>query len=325
MGIPLDKAELLALFLECIIYGIFLTFFVILVVISFAKDPIRVANQRFVLPIATIMMILAITHLVLDFTRMMQAFVTGDETRLPNPIGYYGNIANSLHVVKTVIYVLQTILGDGVLIWRCYIINNRSLYVIIPATVALFANLAIGLVVAWSMSKAVPGIDIFQTASHFIESFFIITMGLNFCCTVAIVARIWETRRSVASISGRSLYPVMAVIIESGAIYTASVLCLLVSYLVNSNGQYPALDLITPLVGVVFCLIVLQIHFHLKLSSPAGTATNNPALTQGWRCTAGQSSYQLRSGVSVHITEHAEVYADTESDVTKHKGRLDDM
>lgn len=135
----------------------------------------------------------------------------------------------------------------------------------------------------------------------------------------------------------------MAVIIESGAIYTASVLCLLVSYLVNSNGQYPALDLITPLVvsssqirigtsnnsrnaqGVVFCLIVLQIHFHLKLSSPAGTATNNPALTQGWRCTAGQSSYQLRSGVSVHITEHAEVYADTESDVTKHKGRLDDM
>lgn len=53
---------------------------------------------------------------MLDFTRMMQAFVTGDETRLPNPIGYYGNIANSLHVVKTVIYVLQTILGDGVLV-----------------------------------------------------------------------------------------------------------------------------------------------------------------------------------------------------------------
>jgi hypothetical protein len=40
----------------------------------------------------------------------------------------------------------------------------------------------------------------------------------------------------------------MAVIIESGAIYTASVTALLISYLTGSNGQYPALDLITPLV-----------------------------------------------------------------------------
>lgn len=50
--------------------GIFLTFFVILVVISFAKDPIRVANQRFVLPIATIMMILAITVCAFPFIQV---------------------------------------------------------------------------------------------------------------------------------------------------------------------------------------------------------------------------------------------------------------
>jgi hypothetical protein len=53
---------------------------------------------------------------MLDTVRMMQGFVTGKDTRLPNPISYYSNIANPLHVVKTVVYVLQTILGDGVLV-----------------------------------------------------------------------------------------------------------------------------------------------------------------------------------------------------------------
>lgn len=63
----------------------------------------------------------------------------------------------------------------------------------------------------------------------------------------AIVAKIWATHRSVTSAS-RSLFPVMAAIIESGAIYTIGVLGLLIAYLSGSNGQYPALDLVTPLV-----------------------------------------------------------------------------
>jgi hypothetical protein len=69
----------------------------------------------------------------------------------------------------------------------------------IPAAVVLLANLGmsllstqplsmlkhsgIGMVVVWSLSAAVPGANIFQTASRFIELFFILTMGLNLCCT----------------------------------------------------------------------------------------------------------------------------------------------
>ena len=45
-----------------------------------------------------------------------------------------------------------------------------------------------------------------------------------------------------------SLFPVMIVIIESGALYTSGIIAFLCTYLAGSNGQYPALDLITPLV-----------------------------------------------------------------------------
>jgi len=290
-------------------------------VISFGEKQIRIANQRFILPVATLMMLLATSHLIIDFVRIVQAFVTGDDGSAANPIKYYEFIAHPLHAAKTPMYAIQTILGDAVLIWRCYIVYNKSLYVLIPALVVLLANLAIGIVVCWSVSAAVPGRDIFETAAQYISAFFIITMSLNVCCTAAIVTKISITRRSAASASV-SLFPVMAVIVESGAIYTCSVLGLLIAFLLGSNGQYAALDIMTPLVGVVYCLIVLQIHFHLRISQASRRgATSNWSVPQSWRQRAphtdtmsvddtGVKSYPFQRNVAVHISEHAESRSD---------------
>jgi hypothetical protein len=55
-------------------------------------------------------------HLVLDFVRVVEAFVTGDPARPPSPIPYYGKISNPLHVAKTLLYGVQTLLGDAVLV-----------------------------------------------------------------------------------------------------------------------------------------------------------------------------------------------------------------
>jgi hypothetical protein len=43
------------------VVGVFLTFFILLVVISFGEMDIRIANQRFILPVATLMVLLATT------------------------------------------------------------------------------------------------------------------------------------------------------------------------------------------------------------------------------------------------------------------------
>lgn len=77
MAIPLDQAELLALFLENITYGlsnypsrktwryhaslpgVFLSFFILLMVISLGEKDIHFSNQRFILPVATLMLLLA--------------------------------------------------------------------------------------------------------------------------------------------------------------------------------------------------------------------------------------------------------------------------
>jgi len=84
MAIPLDQAELLALFLENITYGlfyypskqtsryhaslpgVFLSFFILLMVISLGEKDIHFSNQRFILPMATLMLLLATTVSAVD-------------------------------------------------------------------------------------------------------------------------------------------------------------------------------------------------------------------------------------------------------------------
>ncbi|KAL0945861.1 hypothetical protein HGRIS_012146 [Hohenbuehelia grisea] len=87
-------------------------------------------------------------------------------------------------------------------------------------------------------------------------------MCTNVFCTSAIVWRIYRTRRASDSSRG-SLFYVALIIVESGAIYTFGVLSSLIAYLVGSNGQYVTLDIVTPLSGITFSLIIIQIHFHL--------------------------------------------------------------
>ncbi|KAA1477736.1 hypothetical protein DENSPDRAFT_621188 [Dentipellis sp. KUC8613] len=79
-------------------------------------------------------------------------------------------------------------------------------------------------------------------------------------CNAAIVWRFW-TAGYFGAPGGQLIY-VVIVIIETSTLYTASLAVSMGLYLEGSNAQYIVTDLITPLVPVVFCLIILQIKYH---------------------------------------------------------------
>jgi hypothetical protein len=97
---------------------------------------------------------------VISFVRVIGIFATGDPQGLPGRESSFADISNRLTDAKELLYGLQTVLGDAVLVryavatfvdgakrfilqvWRCYIVYNRSLYVIIPAGVALVGNMS---------------------------------------------------------------------------------------------------------------------------------------------------------------------------------------
>ena len=72
-----------------------------------------------------------------------------------------------------------------------------------------------------------------------------------------IAYRIWASIHSLAprKNGGRGLMPVLMAVVESGGLYASALLALLTTYLSGSNGQFAALDVVTPIVVCYSCVI----------------------------------------------------------------------
>ncbi|KAG2354428.1 hypothetical protein BDR07DRAFT_1306176, partial [Suillus spraguei] len=199
-------------------------------------------------------------HLIVDFVRILEAFVFNAGKMSANV--YYSNLAAPLELAKTILYVTQTVLADCVLVWRCYVLNHRSLFIAVPGLIVLCTNAVTGYIIVWSLSQANSSSTVFTTAHSWITTFFTLTMITSVTCTSLIAWRIYRTRRFMSD--GFAMYlPILIVIVESGAIYATGVLSILLAYLSGSNGQYTVLDAVSPIMGIVFCLTILQVHFQV--------------------------------------------------------------
>ncbi|KIK39533.1 hypothetical protein CY34DRAFT_327019 [Suillus luteus UH-Slu-Lm8-n1] len=257
MGIPLDKASLLALFLETLFYGVFFTLYSLTMFVLLKKPGM---NKQLLIPVATALFCIATAHLIVDFVRILEAFVF--EVDMISADAYYSNLAAPLEYAKTALYVTQTILADCVLVWRCYVLNNRSLLVAATGIIVLSTNAVTGYIIVWSLSLASSSSTVFTTAHSWITIFFTLTMVTSVTCTTSIAWRIYRTRHFTSD-GFAAFLPIFIVVVESGAIYATGVLSILLTYLSGSNGQYTVLDAVSPIMGIVFCLIILQVHFQV--------------------------------------------------------------
>ncbi|KAG1730668.1 uncharacterized protein EDB91DRAFT_1252529 [Suillus paluster] len=302
MGIPLDKASFLALFLETLFYGVFLTLYWLTLFVLSKKTDIQ---RQVLTPVATLLLCIATAHLVIDFVRGLEAFVVKVDT-----IGadtYYSNLASPLDLASKALYITQTTLADGVVVWRCYVLNGKNLLLTIPGCIVLLVNGAIGYYVVWSLSRTGPLSNVSDAASACITTFYTVTMFISVTCTISIAWRIYTTRRFMPG-GLAALLPVFIVVIESGALYATSVLALLITFLIGSNGEYIMLDVIPPIVGITFCLIILQVHFHVGGNSPTEQSSEpRGMITSLFRGRVTRDVGFSMEPMAVHITQETEI------------------
>ncbi|KAJ7456980.1 hypothetical protein FB451DRAFT_599591 [Mycena latifolia] len=273
MEIPLGKAQFLSLFLETFVYGIAfnLCAITVIVLVRFRSKTARIEGCLVFL--AILMQSVATVHLILSFNQALAAFVLGTNG---TPEDYYRNVGASLFIAKDAFFIFQTMLGDGVNIWRCYVVYGRRVkFIVIPLIIAT-SGVVFGCLTLESDARAKPGTPIFEF-TRWITGLGVAMMATNVYCTAMTSWRVFQTtkntRRNLETASSSSMMPIVFIIVESGALYTSSLFAFLVAFLSKSNGQFPALDLITPLVPCIFCLILLQIKFHSTRSHPSSQAS----------------------------------------------------
>ncbi|TFY56266.1 hypothetical protein EVG20_g8995 [Dentipellis fragilis] len=337
MSFPLHQAGLAAILVETVLYGIGMTMGA---VTSLALMRVWVeggtVNKRLLL-VLLLMLVLSTAHVFISFVRVFEAFIKKIHNGPDGALDYFDNLSQPLFVAKNVILVLQTTLGDCVHTWRCYVIFNRNVKVILAPVLILSAGLISGCFVLESTTH-VPSLNsaAFNLCSRWIKAYDVCMMSTSVYCALAITWKIYRSGHFFTSQS--SLFPVVVVIVEAGALYTSSLVAFLVTDLTGSNGQFVVMDLITPLVPILFCLIILQLQFHQFVKYSHERAGSSGAQVQptistrlSWEAVRdllklrrepsnnlGVSAFQMRP-LAIQISTQAEVHSsgDDSSEVRK--------
>ncbi|KAH9900672.1 hypothetical protein C8Q73DRAFT_636519 [Cubamyces lactineus] len=301
---PLAMAEIVALFMESMLFGAFSVLYVIAIWILLYRKRIssRVRLNRMLFLTSTTLWFLCSAHLTIVVIRAVQGFAVGGE----HPDGandYYSRVSDPTEVAKDAVYNLTTFVADSFVTYRLWIVWNRTWWILIVPSILLLGTAAVGIGVCVEIARTEVGSAIFApNLQPWIRSFFTISLATTLFVTVFIAARlIWADRQSrelrAMGSAANSHWKVLETIIQSAAIYSAALVSSIGTYLAGSNAHYVCLDCIQPLIGITFTLIIIRIGLAPAVDNTVhrGAAHDVHCSIQGQLRTIGGHAYPLQS------------------------------
>ncbi|KAI9434118.1 hypothetical protein BJY52DRAFT_1422542, partial [Lactarius psammicola] len=181
MAISFSLSEVVALAVESFCYGIYFALFGSSVKVLFSKRK-TISGAMPLLGLAGAFAVLITWHVITDAVRMVYAFKNSQV-----PIGgdlYFANVASALSLIKTSLYLVITILFDGFILHRCWIIWDRSLVVILLPFLIFLADIGTGIAAVEGLSGLTRGDSVFIAKQEKIsKSFFSSTVAVNGLCS----------------------------------------------------------------------------------------------------------------------------------------------
>jgi hypothetical protein len=258
MAIDFSLSELIALSVESFFFGIYFVLFASSVKMLLNKRN-TISGTTPLLALAGVFGILITWHVLTDAVRLVYAFKR-DQAPL-GPDLYYANVASCLSLIKTSLYLVITVIFDAFILYRCFIVWDRNCFVILLPFMVFLADIGTGIAAVQDLSGLTKGDTVFiQKQEKITKSFLSSTVAVNGLSTLLIAYRLW-TRQCTMRDSRKAfgLTREAAIIAESGAIYSITLILVIATYTCQSNSFNVFLDMASPVIGVAFSLIVIRI------------------------------------------------------------------
>ncbi|KAJ7460674.1 hypothetical protein FB451DRAFT_1269874 [Mycena latifolia] len=315
--LPLDKVGIISTVLEGILYGFSVTMYIATMWILLSGRKLSHVNRPMVVA-ASLLLVLSSIHIVSDTKRIYTGLVLARDTYPGGPPAWFANGSDPSFIFKNIIYSFQTALGDGVVIYRCYMVWRKVWIIVVPIIMWLgVCTTAAGCIVTLSQPTA-ESADIFaKHTGQWITSFYATTLTCNLTATVLLASKLWMIDRNVhSSRVGKGLTkPVLMVIIDAGALYSVTLLAALICFVSKSNGQYIVADMAIPIISIAFYMVILRIG--IAQNARAGVDVLSTFQAQRNPLPRSGASNRLKS-MQVHIEQLTEVGHD-------HEGKVDDV
>ncbi|THH32191.1 hypothetical protein EUX98_g1986 [Antrodiella citrinella] len=213
---------------------------------------------------------LATAEFIVNIVRLQDGFLSSGPKHLDGIEGFFADISEETYILKSALYNVQTLILDAVVIYRARVVWKNWWVLLIPifGWCLLLASIA-GL--NYSLAAAAPNTDsVFDPHTKgWIILVYATTLATNVLATALLAYRIWRVNRRAAEfVSSDRLAIILRVVIESGIIYSVTIFIALCLFITGSRAVYVMVDLISPIISIVFNLIVVRVGFATKVGLP---------------------------------------------------------
>ncbi|TFY78484.1 hypothetical protein EWM64_g5527 [Hericium alpestre] len=274
------KIVLSAVWVEALLYGLYMVFFSASIYILVWHRP----NKRNLI-ISVALFVFTTADVFLDYSLTMvtpntlsASYVEGGAL-VPCPdadlTAWTGerNIYDLLSLLIDVMYTINFVLADGLLISRCVTIWSTTRSIVIPLGLLLVGTTACNLAsiyydsVLYIAGKSPHAsqstvLRIAAINNRFLEVGDILSLATNVITTSLIVFKIWRMTREIERAMGRRAgvryRAAMAMLIESGALFSASLVTSLASAYASVNFDIAEV-FVAMLMGIAPTLIIVRV------------------------------------------------------------------
>ncbi|KAH6911231.1 hypothetical protein BKA70DRAFT_1269806 [Coprinopsis sp. MPI-PUGE-AT-0042] len=224
--IQLKVVWLLGFCLECVLYGVYVCLFM-------AALPVLIrGNKNFSATIFLIgnvlIFVVASIESGASLCRALVAF--GYQTDVRDPTRIYSNMKYWANYLPWVLAIIPFTTGDILMICRCFIIWQRSYWVILlPATLAA-VSAGFHIATVWYARQGTLSLHLFQNRRLAVLTT-VFSLSQTILTTSLIVWKILSRQRTaiqLASVHTPCLVSIARIIMESAAIYTVGMLVMLI-------------------------------------------------------------------------------------------------
>ncbi|KAG2140177.1 hypothetical protein DEU56DRAFT_856398 [Suillus clintonianus] len=245
--------------LEGILYGFSVLMFIGTIWIITYKRRIRVVNRP-AAAVATLLFLLSTAHMVIGIIRLEDGLVKYRDTFPGGPAAFFADISKKTFVVKNAILALHTLLGDGIVIYRCYVVWQSVWVIILPSM--MWCGVAVfGVFAACNFSQASTDMNIFtEKTGHLIATFMTLTLATNLLSSGLLAYRIRMGERKVSAIrTTKGRMPLLRVLVDAAILYSATLCSSLICFALSNNGLYVMADLNVPIISITFYMVFIRI------------------------------------------------------------------
>ncbi|KZP16470.1 hypothetical protein FIBSPDRAFT_1047546 [Athelia psychrophila] len=256
----MQTVGIMSVWLETLLYGMyaslfFQTFFIILKKKKADSGPSKIFFGAIIF-----MFLIATVHIGVNLHRVLNAYVYEVDTI--GPVAYFSDLGRWDNILQDFLNGLMTWVGDGLIIYRCYIVWHDNIYVVIFPISMVITSIIANAIVLYRYTHLGQGTVFSASIVHWLNAIYALAFVQNIFTTGLIAYRIYaQDKRSngLVAASQVSLGYLVRVMVESAAVYVLDILILIILYAAGSNGQFIAQDAIVPVCGIVFTLMTVRL------------------------------------------------------------------